>query len=183
MIIALAGRRIDAPDARDRRFPLENIDTVRHRLRALFRANGPTALVSSAACGADLLALSEAGAAGMRRRVVLPFEPEKFRAISVTDRPGDWGALFDRTMNEVEAAGDLVVLHGDSEGDAAFAAVNHAIFDEAARLAPSTNNRAQGTTTSVIVWEGSSRGTDDLTQAFRDEAVGRGLPVLEVLTT
>lgn len=182
MIIALAGRRIDAPDAEDRRFPPENTDMVRLRLRELFRANRATALVSSAACGADLLALSEAGAAGMRLRVVLPFDRRKFRASSVTDRPGDWGALFDRTTNELDAAGDLVVLPGDSEGDQAFAAVNHAIFDEAARLASGAGNEAIPTTTSVVVWEGSSRGPDDLTEAFREEAVKRGLPVLEVLT-
>jgi hypothetical protein len=37
-----------------------------------------TALVCSGACGADLLALDVAGALGLRRRLVLPFEPDRF---------------------------------------------------------------------------------------------------------
>ena len=91
MIIALAGRRIDAADADTQRFPVENIELVRRRLRELFERERPEALVSSAACGADLIALDEAGALGIRRRVILPFDRRRFRETSVIDRPGRLG--------------------------------------------------------------------------------------------
>jgi len=65
MIIALAGRRVDSADAKDPRFPLGNVERVRRLARAVLEEKGATALVSSAACGADLIALSEAGQLGL----------------------------------------------------------------------------------------------------------------------
>src|ERR671936_863361 len=100
MIIALAGRRIDAASASPARFPGENIGMVAEALQRLFRTEGATAVVSSAACGADLIALREAGALKLRRRVVLPFAAASFRGSSVTDRPGEWGPLFDAIVQE-----------------------------------------------------------------------------------
>src|SRR5450432_2011251 len=93
MIIALAGRRVDPVHAKQQRFPAasKNVEIVRERIRIILQTEGATVLVSSAACGADLLALSEAGALGLRRRVVLPYDRKEFRATSVTDRPGEWG--------------------------------------------------------------------------------------------
>ena len=46
-------------------------------MRTLLIGTGATWLVSSAACGADLIALSEAGKLGIRRRVGLPFSLQK----------------------------------------------------------------------------------------------------------
>ena len=116
-VIALAGRRIDAAGAGSIRFPLEAVPLVRQRVGDLLRQEGARALVCSAACGADLIALEEAGRLGMRRRVVLPFAPAQFRNTSVIDRPGHWGPLFDRVIEDVRSAGDLVVLDlcGDKE--------------------------------------------------------------------
>jgi hypothetical protein len=90
--IALAGRRVDPPDASEVRFPAsaKNIEIVRQRIRNKLQTKRTTVIVSSAACGSDLLALSEAGNLGLRRRVVLPFDRDKFRTTSVTNRPGDW---------------------------------------------------------------------------------------------
>src|SRR5580692_2460109 len=133
MIIALAGRRVDAADAKQHRFPAKNVDIVRERIRRMLQTQCAVAIVGSAACGADLLALSEAGKLGLRRRVVLPFDREKFRTTSVTDRQGDWGPLYDKLLNEVENSGDLLVIHGDSE-DNAYAEANHAIVDQALSL-------------------------------------------------
>jgi hypothetical protein len=176
-IAALAGRRIDAADAPPR-FPLANVERVGERLEALLR-EGSGALVCSAACGADLIALEAAGRLGLRRRIVLPFAAERFRATSVTDRPGDWGPLFDRIVGEVAAAGDLVLL-GLEEGDeGTYAAANHAILNEAEGLAGGDPPAV----VAVIVWEGASRGAGDLTEAFATAARARGHPVREVLTT
>ena len=76
-VVALAGRRIDAADAANPFSPRQ----VRGRSRsvaALLRAERIEALVCSAACGADLIALEAAGALGLRRRVVLPSRPPSF---------------------------------------------------------------------------------------------------------
>ena len=135
-------------------------------------------MVSSAACGADLIALQEARTLEARRRVVLPFGRQQFRASSVTDRPGDWGERFDRIVDEVTAAGDLTTLAGSPGDDAAYAAVNTAILDEAEAVGRRTGQEI----CAVIVWDGKSRGEGDLTEAFAAAARARGWRVHEVLT-
>lgn len=186
MIITLAGRRIDPQGAPVARFPLEVSPAVRTHIRALLQEQGATALVSSAACGADLLALEAAGELGLRRRIILPCTPEKFRASSVTDRPGDWGRLFDRIIADVQLAGDLVLIAEEQENDAAFLSTNRAILDEAQKLAPRSTSAAPMTQErqilAVIVWDGQPRGELDLTLDFANEARARSIPVAEVLT-
>jgi hypothetical protein len=158
--------------------PLANVGSVRGRLEALLRSERIEALVCAAACGADLIALDVAGALGLRRRVVLPFAPERFRATSVTDRPGDWGPLFDRIIGEIAAAGDALIMGLDQADDAAYAAVNDAILSEAEALAGANPSNV----IAVVVWEGRSRGEGDLTEAFATSARTRGHPLREVLT-
>ena len=177
MVEALAGRRIDAADSKESRFPLANVEAVRVRIREMFERERVVAMVSSAACGADLIALEEAGRMGLRRRVVLPFARDQFRESSVTDRPGDWGPLYDRLLDEVEAKGDLVTRDCGSD-DEAYALANSAILDEASRIAEELNDHAFA----ALVWDGASRGPGDLTQSFGTEARRRGLKVLELLT-
>jgi hypothetical protein len=177
MIVALAGRRVDSAEAKEPRFPLRNVQIVRTRARAVLLEKGATALVSSAACGADLIALSEAGQLGLRRRVILPFERMRFRETSVTDRPGKWGPLYDQVIDEVEAAGDLVILRNEPD-DEAYSAANHVILDQAIALAKESHKAA----TAVLIWDGISRGDHDLTEEFGAEARKRGLVVTEVRT-
>lgn len=178
MIVALAGRRIDAPDAANPVFPVASVDRVRESIRRLLEDEGATALVSSAACGADLLALEAAGWLGIRRRVVLPFEPGRFRETSVMDRPGDWGPLFDKVIAEVSAKGDLVNLKLDSKDDESYVQANRAILHEALNLAGSSHDRVSA----VLVWNGVSRGESDITSAFGEAARSLGWKVLEVST-
>ena len=168
---------MDAADAQEQLFPLQNVDVVRERVRAMLKGQGATALVSAAACGADLIALSEAGSLGIRRRVVLPFDRDRFKATSVTDRPGDWGPLYDQVLNEVEAAGDLVVGKQTS-ADEDYAAANLAILDEAIRLGDESNQPVGA----ALVWDGASRGENDITEKFGEEARQRGLALIEVKT-
>jgi len=179
MIIALAGRRVDAPDAKSARFPPtpENLETVRERILELLQAKRASALVSSAACGADLLALSVAGVIGMRRIIVLPFEREEFRGTSVTDRPGEWGSLYDRILDEVQKAGDLQILNLKSEEEA-YAQVNHLIVDEAISL----GQKLRVPVTAVLVWDGKSRGKEDLTEEFGRYARSKKVAVIEIMT-
>jgi hypothetical protein len=178
MVMALAGRRIDRTDAVHARFPAANTELVRGRLRSMFSKLHPGALVSSAACGADLLALDEAGALGIRRRVVLPFDSRQFRRTSVVDRPGEWGSLYDRVIAEVGASGDLVILQCKANGDEAYAAINSALLDEAAELASASD----GEVTAALVWDQQPRAGGDLTKSFGETARRRGWPVVEVPT-
>lgn len=189
-VIALAGRRVDLPDQSAPRFPLDNVGLVRARVEGLLQRLQPAVLVCSAACGADLLALDAAGTLGLRRRVVLPFDRAVFRRTSVVDRPGDWGPLYDRVIEEVEAAGDLIDL-GYAAGDhSAYSAANERILDDALSLAHANSARptepaspiAPEKAVAVIVWEGRSRGADDLTEQFAVSARLRGLVVEEILT-
>src|SRR5690349_4386477 len=185
LVVALAGRRIDAAQAQELRFPLARVPLVRDRLRALLAERRAGILVSSAACGADLVALEAAERLGLRRRVVLPFAPDRFRETSVVDRPGEWGPIYDRIVEAARQAGDLVVLEGAGEGGAAYEAANGRILEET--LALSGNEPGGGPVPAdvafaVIVWEGQSRGRDDATQQFASAARKRGLTVEEVST-
>lgn len=176
-VAALAGRRVDAVDSDTPRFPAANVPLVQQRIKAALEGERVTALVCSAACGADLLALAAAGDLGIRRRGILPFELERFRNTSVTDRPGDWGPQFDRMVDDLRVTDDLVVLNeqGETEG---YAAANNRILDEAQSLAAE-----QGAdVVAVLVWEGTAREGNDLTDAFGRQARRRGFRVLEVLT-
>jgi hypothetical protein len=189
-VVALAGRRVDPPEADTPRFPPENVGLVRERLRSLLEDRRAAGLVCSAACGADLVALEAAGSLGLRRRVVLPFGPERFRETSVVDRPGEWGPLYDRVIEAVTRAGDLVVLEDAGEGGAAYAAANERILDEAlllAGIAIAPDHEVievvpPETALAVMVWEGRSRGDDDATERFATSARQRGLTVEEVAT-
>jgi len=177
-VIALAGRRTDPPDVPSPAFAVADVPIVAERLRALMQELDPVAMVVCAARGADLLALQIAGELQIRRRVVLPFEAERFRVTSVTDLPdGAWGALYDRVIGEVRATNDLVILQGGDDVTAAYAAANGAVLDEARVIAGS-----DAPTTAVIVWEGERRLGEDLTRDFARAAVDRGFSVRIVQT-
>ncbi len=179
-VIALAGRRIDATDAEPVRFPLENVETVRTRLRDLFLRYDAIALVCAAACGADLLALEVAGDLQLRRVVVLPFDAASFRNVSVIDRPGGettWGSSFDRVVASLPDD-DLIVLRGTTEHGAAFHAANGCILS----VAQSLGDSLRAHLVAVIVWDGVRRGPDDVTAQFADDARERRI-MLEELST
>lgn len=178
MVIALAGRRIDAPGATPARFPDTNITLVEARVRDVFQRLGGTTVVSSAACGADLIALQEAGRLAMRRRVVLAADRDRFRKTSVEDRPGDWAATYDRVIDEVAARGDLVVIQNPGAGDAVYPTANRRILDEAIALGKTAGEPVAA----AVIWDGTARGAGDWTEDFRKAAKDRGLEVLEIST-
>jgi hypothetical protein len=178
VVIALAGRRIDPADIGIPVFPYAAVNEVRKRLRDLFHHQDARALVSSAACGSDLIALQAAGELGMRRRIILPFEPNRFRKTSVIDRPGDWGPLFDTVVAEVMEKHDLVDLHSEQDTNEVYLHANRVILDEAISLAAASGNRV----VAVRVWDEVSRGESDITRLFGDTAHALGLPVLDVST-
>lgn len=171
VVIALAGRRIDAPGGSER-FPLRNRESVAARIAERFRALGAGAVVASGACGADLLGHQVARALGLRSRVVLSCEPARFRELSVVDRPGDWGPIFDDICRSAAAVGDLVVIRDSSAGVRPHASTNRAVLDEAAVLAKEASPAAKPV--AVVVWDGSSRGEGDVSLDFAGAARARG---------
>lgn len=177
-VCALAGRRIDAAGQAESRFPLSRREDVSRRIRNFLVGQGVRVLVCSAACGADLLALEQAGELGLRRRVVLPFDASKFRETSVIDRPGDWGPLYDAVLAEVQQAGDLVVLGAVCSDTDAYEAANEAMLVEVSRLCDQDGRESLA----VAVWEGASRGGGDATASFLAKAEAKGIATREIMT-
>ena len=116
--------------------------------------------------------------------VVLPYAPDVFRERSVVDRPGEWGPAYDTLIAEsLSGLVELVILHSAQSPDEsyrAFAATNTAIIDRAEQLAREASERES--ILAVVVWDGASRGPDDLTDEFRRQALARAVPVVEVST-
>jgi hypothetical protein len=179
MIVALAGRRIDRADAARPQFPLSQVEAVRKRLRDLFVDESVHAMVASAACGADLLALEVANQLGVRRRIVLPLMPDEFRCTSVVDRPGDWGPLFDAQIADAQTRDDLVLLDQGTSNHELYALTNKRLLAELEDL---VRDEPGEQPTAVVVWEGASRGAGDFTAQFAELARGQGIPVREVST-
>ena len=172
-VIAQAGRRVDAVNSAIARFPSANVPVVRERIKNELLQEKPLALVSSAACGTDLLALDLAGDLKIERFVLLPSKPEVFRASSVTDRPGDWGSLFDRIIKEAHVA--VFTL---PEGQAGYLETNIRLLDKAQALAQKNKVPAKA----MVVWDQKSRGPDDVTGHFLAQARQRRWPIVEIST-
>ena len=136
------------------------------------------ALVNSGACGADLVAQTVAGALGLRRRIILPFDRQRFRQTSVVDRPGNWGPIYDRLVQDLDAAGDVITLADTGDDTESYALTNMAILDHARDIGATLRRDVLA----VLVWEGSSRGPDDLTAAFGHVARKRGVRLVEIST-
>jgi hypothetical protein len=181
-IIALAGRRIDAEDATISRFPLSQAQVVRGQLRHFFKEHRVRAVVASGACGADLLALDVAGEAQLQRMMVLPYARNRFRETSVVDRPGDWGKLFDRICSEVRGEAGIKILGTTHDQMRDFIRTNQCIIKEALRLAGNVKENGVVSMLAVLVWDGTSRGDDDVTAAFGELAKANNIPLKEILT-
>jgi hypothetical protein len=175
MILALAGRLIDPVNLKKQRFPENMEDTVRERILECLRAEKPAVLVSSAACGADLLAQDAASELDIERHVILPFDRRRFRLTSVERCPGIWGPVFDRLCDESEAQGNLVTLRNSLDETEAYAAATIAILDHAEGLEPDAIAAA-------VVWEGAARNCSDESSAFMKEAQRRNIRVIEIST-
>ncbi|HEX5570685.1 MAG TPA: hypothetical protein VFX31_04810 [Ktedonobacterales bacterium] len=183
MIVAVAGRRIDASGAQPPRFPLGRRQQTAHTIAAALERLGATTIVSSAACGADLLTLRVAREHGLRRRIILPYRAEWFLDDSVTDRPGRWKSLYWSLIEEARASDDLLTLDFPRGSDDAFRSANEMIVSEAQRLAheasPSDPAAALG---GLIVWEGAPRGPDDVTAHLKERLEHAGARVEVALT-
>ena len=108
---------------------------------------------------------------------MLPFAPELFRQTSVTDRPGEWGPVFDETLLQLQAAGDVLILDGSPDDDG-YGAVGEAILDDVERLAGESGDSP----VAMVIWDGRPRSGVDLTARFRESASRRGFEIVDVPT-
>ena len=185
-VVALGGRRIDAEPTSTPRFPFDQVDRVGMEIADQLRRTQAVALVCSAACGADLIALETAQKMGLPTRIILPFSAERFRKTSVVDRPRPkfWGSMFDRVTSAARADGNLVELDAP-EADDAYSMTNGVIIREAKKLAGfKDRERSIGSLRliALVVWEGASRGSDDNTNKFVQLAQESGFRIEQVLT-
>jgi hypothetical protein len=183
-VVAVAGRRIDPEPAEARRFPFEQVPRVERELHRLFEEIGVSVLVTSAACGADLLALKVADAMSIPARIILPFSAARFKQISVVDRPrpGYWGELFDHAIAATCAKGEVIELAGTPGSDGAYSAANKAIIKDALSLAASEAGEVDKRPVAVIIWEGQARGGTDATDEFRRSAEASGFDIRTIAT-
>lgn len=185
-VLAIAGRRIDAADADQARFPLANVPAVRSEITRILRETQPEAMVCSAACGVDLISLDVARELAIPAWIVLPFDRERFRQTSVTDRPGDWGLLFDQLMDQAEQRNAVRLIDPVDDELEAYRLTLDAILELATTLASRDEDipptKAAGQVTALVVWDGASRGADDFTAAFIEEARQRGILTRQLTT-
>jgi hypothetical protein len=172
-VLIAAGRRVDATDAAVARFPLSRVAEVRRQVRRLLSRQKPVAVVCSAACGADLIVLDVAGSLHIERYVLLPSEPEEFRRTSVTDRPGDWGDLYDRALKTSKV--EILKL---PEGQEGYLETNLRLLDRGQDLARKYSVAPEA----LVIWDKKSRGPDDVTGHFLEQAKLRKFPVTEIAT-
>ena len=173
-VLGFAGRRIDPLGSNRQAFPLEAVSLVSAKIETYLRQAAPAAIFGAAACGADILVLRAAGDLGIPRTIVLPFDRNRFRSISVLDRPGCWED-YDRILDCAGTEGGLEILQFQKPGPSAYRAVNTAILDRA---------QASGyPVRAIVVWEGAEQGQGDYTAEFRGSATRRGIPVDEIRTS
>jgi hypothetical protein len=153
-------------------------------LHRLFDEIGVAVLVTSAACGADLLALKVADEISIPARIILPFSVVRFKETSVLDRPnpGYWGELFDNAIAAARAKGEVIELAGTPGSDGAYSAANKAMIKDAISLASSEASGAHRQPVAVIVWEGKTRAGSDATDEFRQSAEAAGFDIRTIAT-
>ncbi len=171
-VVVSAGRRVDAPDAAPR-FPSQNVQAVRDKVREYLQEPRPAAIVASGACGADLIVLQAGLKAEVPCYVLLPSSPEEFRESSVTDRPGDWGSIYDEVLQGAQV--EELKLPSGQEG---YLAINDRLLDKAQALAGELGTSVAA----LVIWNQESRGEDDVTAHFLSEARQREFLVSEIST-
>ena len=136
-VALFTGHMVDLPGRPTPRFPESAVPAVQARIASVLEEHNILTGYGSAACGADLLFLRAVlDRPGGEVRVVLPFERERFRRVSVVRVPeqAHWGEEFDRVL---AAAKSVTELHDDPhrfEGNP-FAYGNHVLLGMAEQKA------------------------------------------------
>ncbi len=98
VVLAFAGHMVDAPDRATPRFPAALAPAVDAAIRdRLARLHAPI-VYTSAACGADLIAIEAALDLGAEVNVLLPFNRDDFLRTSVAVGGDGWPQRFDAAL-------------------------------------------------------------------------------------
>lgn len=166
MIVALAGRRVDKPDTKTPAFPLENIEKVRAELFSFLNKNNVTHLVSSGACGADLLGLEVAIKLKITCHLILPFEKDIFADKSVSDCIENemWEAMFNKSYTFLEEQQNVTILSISLEDKDKYQKTNKAILNKVESLSDSLkkteeylSSNSEPKKIALILWEGKPK--------------------------
>lgn len=174
MILVHSGNRIDHPDRVPARFPARREKAVAARLGELLDLLAPTAVVTAAAAGADLLVAEAAWERSVPLHVVLPCPRQRFREVSVADQGQRWASAFDLMMDHVtgDERSSLVALAYEPD-DAGFRRGNQALLDRATSL-------DAGGVLAVAVRPAVRSSRPSVTDDFVDRARAAGLFVVEI---
>jgi hypothetical protein len=176
-IVALAGRRIDPPHAKTTRFPARNIERVRNDICRELKNQHAQWLVSSAAAGADLLAVKAAIDLGIASRIVLSPGVREFEQMSVEDRGSYWTQEFENAISAIVPE-NIACIPAEPDVADTFRMINERILSDAVAFSVSRSAKL----VCVAVWDGVRRGKDDFSADFVERAVTRGLPVTHIST-
>lgn len=102
-VLVVTGHMVDQAGRETARFPAALEGAVQPVIREAIAAIRPLAAYGSAACGADILCLEAVRELGGETHVVLPFPAEEFRRTSVGIAAGDWGARFERLLEQADS--------------------------------------------------------------------------------
>lgn len=178
-IVAVAGRRVDAPGTDPPSFPSAALASVSSRIDEFLDGHAVRTVVASCSSGADILLLEAAAARGLGTRIILPFSIERFRETSVIDRGAEWGTRYDKLIASATHNGDVVVLpEVQGRADDVSGRVTRKIIEETVRIAKLLHAR----TLAVAIWEQKARSTHDATQDFLKQARRAKLKVEEIST-
>lgn len=97
-VVAFTGHMVDAPGRAVPRFPAALEPAVAAAVRAWIDTLNRPVVYGSAACGADIIVLEAALAAGAEVNVVLPFDRQDFIRSSVSNGGEKWLARFDAAL-------------------------------------------------------------------------------------
>jgi hypothetical protein len=125
VLLVHTGNRIDLADRPTARFASSEVPMVTDRVAHLLATLQPTAVVSAAAAGADIIVLEEAIRLGISAHVVLPIGRHDFVEQSVADAGSEWVRRFDAVMEHVAAADGCSAVQGDAEPDTAWYVDGH----------------------------------------------------------
>jgi hypothetical protein len=195
MIVALAGRRIDKPYTKTPAFPFSNIEKVSAELNNFFNENNVTHLVSSGACGADLLGLEVAIKLKISCYLILPFEKEIFVSKSVSDcfKNEMWEAVFNKIYTSLEEQQKITILSISPEDEDKYQKTNKAILNKVESLSASLKKTEEYLSSNLkpqkialILWEGKPKAkeidTTDYTENLLESAKEMGFET-EVINT
>jgi cytosine/adenosine deaminase-related metal-dependent hydrolase len=151
---------------------------VKLAVKTFLDDHGGVAVVASAACGADILALEAASELGIRTRIILPFVRDRFRDTSVEGGGEGWGDRFAKLMDGAEVREDVVVLPHAEGSDDAYASATERIVAEAAELARGLRVEV----IALVIWDERPRPSADATKDFVDTAKRCGIKTFSIPT-